>query len=146
MDEFVKNAITGHSSTPIPNATPGHRYLRHGRIRQTSWPTIASASRQRPTKRIPAAKPQWTISARGCIVRLQIGEERLCDDQREQGADQRDEQRRLEHEPPEPLPPRMQDRQAVGLEDAQIRPPATVAGPIRETARARAADAARSAG
>ncbi len=63
IDEFVKNAITGQSSTPSENASPGQRYLRQGRIRQTSSPTIASQSRQRPTSRIPAAKAQWTISA-----------------------------------------------------------------------------------
>src|SRR4051794_3749985 len=116
IEEFVKNAITGQSRTPMPNAMPGQRYLRHGRMRQTSWPTIASQRRQRPTRRIPAAKAQWTISAWGSIVRLQVGEQRLRDDEREDHAGGRDEQRRLQHEPPKALPTRMEDGQPVRLQ------------------------------
>src|SRR5438270_517205 len=122
IDELVKNAITGQSRTPIPNAIPGHRYLRHGRIRQTSCPTIASASRQSPTRRIPAANPQWTISACGSIVLLEVGEQRLRDDEREDQAGDGDEQRRLDQKPPHSLPARMQQRDAVRLQDAPDRP------------------------
>src|SRR4051794_2331886 len=115
--EFVKNAITGHSSRPSENATPGHRYLRHGRICQTSRPTTASQRRQRPTKRMPTPKNQWTISAGGCIALLEVGEERPRDDEREDEPRGGDEQRRLDHEPPEALPARVQQRHAVGLQD-----------------------------
>src|SRR5436190_2923584 len=99
IDEFVKNAMTGHRRTPIANATPGQRYFRHGRARQTSCPTITSQRRHSPTNRIPVAKSQWTISACGCIVLLQVGEQRLRDDERKEEADRGDEQRRLDQEP-----------------------------------------------
>src|SRR4051794_40837807 len=117
MAEFVKNAITGQSSTPSANARPGHRYLRHLRCCHTSRPTIASDSRHRPTKRIPIANSQWTISARGCTVPLQVGEQRARDDEREEDTREGDEERRLGDEPPEALAPRVQQRQAVGLEN-----------------------------
>src|SRR4051794_30537188 len=117
IDEFVKNAITGHSSTPIPNATPGQRYFRHGRARQTCCPTTASHRRQRPTNRIPLANSQWTISACGSMVVLQVREQRLRDHEREEDPDHGDEQRRLGDEPPDSLATRMQDRQAVRLQD-----------------------------
>src|SRR5262249_40217142 len=115
IDEFVKNAITGHSRTPIANATPGHRYRRQGLLRQTSRPPIASQSRQRPMKSIAVANSQCTISACGSIVPLQVGEQRLGDDEREDHADRDDEQRRLDQEPPEALPARVQERDAVRL-------------------------------
>src|SRR6476661_1054830 len=122
IDEFVKNAITGHSRTPRANATPGQRYFRHGLLRQTSCPTIASASRQSPTNRIPVANSQWTISACGSIVLLQVGEQRLRDDEREDDAGGGDEQRRLDQKPPEPLPVWVQERDAVRLQDRPYQP------------------------
>ena len=65
--EFVKNTITGHIRTPSPKNSDGQRYARHLRRRQTSRPTIASASSSSPSSRKPVAKSQWTCSAGGCI-------------------------------------------------------------------------------
>src|SRR6478735_4368577 len=115
--EFVKNAITGQSNTPSEKASVGQRYARQRRIRQTSCPTSASQRRHRPTKRIMAPNAQWIISARGCIRLLEIGEHRPCNEQREQRPDEDDEKRRLEDEPPEPLPAGVQKRDAVRLQD-----------------------------
>src|SRR5882757_4648383 len=117
IDEFVKNAITGQSRTPIPNAIPGQRYLRHGRICQTSCPTIASLSRHSPTSRIPAAKAQWTISAWGSMVRLQVRQQRPRDDEPKDHADRSEEEWRFQHEPPEALLPRVEEGQPPRLED-----------------------------
>src|SRR5690348_13531169 len=117
MAELVKNAITGQRKSPSANATPGHRYARHARIRQTSVPTIASASKQRPMKRMPAPKNQWTISARGCIALLQIRDQRPCDQHGEDHTDGDHEQGRLGDEPPEPLSARMEQRHPVRLQD-----------------------------
>ncbi len=70
--ELVKKTITGHRSTPSANAMPGHRYARQARCRQTSGPTTASASRQRPRIRKPVANSQWTCSAGGCTILLEV--------------------------------------------------------------------------
>src|SRR3954465_10531084 len=102
--EFVKNVITGHMSTPSANAMPGQRYARHARRRHTSGPTIASPSKHRPRARKPVANNQWTCSAGGVIRRLQVLEQSRHDEQVEHDADEQDEQRRLDDEPPEALP------------------------------------------
>src|SRR4051812_27148315 len=120
--ELVKNAITGHSNSPSANEMPGHRYLRHRRFCHTSRPTIASQRRHSPTKRIPTPKSQWTISAGGCTVRPQVGEHGPRDDEREQDSCGDDDQRRLDREPPEPLPARVQQGDAVGLQDRPDEP------------------------
>src|SRR3954471_24763075 len=117
MAEFVKNAITGQSSTPRPNASVGQRYARQRRMRQTSCPTSASQSKHNPTNRIMAPNAQWIISARGCIRLLEVGEHRTRHQHGEQRPDDDYEERRLEHEPPEALPARMQERDPVGLQD-----------------------------
>src|SRR3954467_1135798 len=115
--EFVKNVITGHMSTPSANAMPGHRYARHARRRHPSGPTTASPSRHRPRARNPVANNQWTCSAGGVIRRLQVLEQSRHDEQVEHDADEQDEQRRLDDEPPEALPVRMEQRDAVRLRD-----------------------------
>ena len=69
---MVKKTITGHMNRPSVNASPGHRYARHARRRQTSVPTTASASRQRPRIRKPVPNSQCTCSAGGCIRLLQV--------------------------------------------------------------------------
>src|SRR3954447_25279849 len=117
MAEFVKNAITGQSSTPSENASVGQRYARQRRMRHTSCPTSASQRRHNPTNRIMAPNAQWIISARGCIRLLEIGNHRARDEDREERGDQHDEDRRLEHEPPQALTARVQQRHAVGLQD-----------------------------
>src|SRR5437870_1394550 len=68
-------------------------------------------------KRMPAPKNQWTISARGSIPRLEIGDQRPGDEDREQEPDRDHEQWRLRDEPPEALAARMEQRHAVGLHD-----------------------------
>src|SRR5579884_2767221 len=117
MAEFVKNAITGQSSTPIANATPGHRYFRQARRCHTSRPTTASQRRHMPMKRMPAANSQCTISACGFTMLLQIDEERPRDDERERDANEHDEQRRFHEQPPHALPTRVQKRDAIRLQD-----------------------------
>src|SRR4051794_17962854 len=117
MAEFVKNAITGQSSTPRPNASVGQRYARQRRMRQTSCPTSASQSKHNPTNRIMAPNAQWIISARGCIRLLEVGEHRPRDEQREERTDDHDEERRLEDQPPEALTARGEQRDSVGLQD-----------------------------
>src|SRR5581483_8587549 len=117
MAEFVKNAITGQSRTPIAKATPGQRYFRHGRICHTARPTIASHRRHMPMKRMPAAKSQCTISASGFTVLLQVDEQRPGDHERERNPDEHHEKRRLDEQPPHALPVRMQERHAVGLQN-----------------------------
>src|SRR4051812_45107119 len=123
--ELVKNAITGHRNTPRAKVSPGHRYFRQPRMCQTSRPARASASRHNPTKRMQTAKSQWTISAGGCTVPLQVGEQRPCDDEREDEAGDGDEQRRLDREPPEALPVRVQQRNAARLQDRPDEPPSS---------------------
>src|SRR3982750_4611416 len=86
-------------------------------MRQTSSPTIGSASRTSPSSRNPVAKSQCTISAGGCIVLLEIGDERPCDDEPERDAGGDEEQGRLDREPPESLAARVQKRYASGLCD-----------------------------
>src|SRR3954452_19791500 len=115
MAEFVKNAITGQSRTPRPNASVGQRYARQRRMRQTSCPTSASHSKHNPTNRIMAPNAQWIISARGCIRLLEVGEHRPRDEQREERADDHDEERRLEDQAPEALTARVEQRDSVGL-------------------------------
>ena len=87
--EFVKNAITGQSSTPSTNATVGQRYARQRRARHTSWPTSASQRRHSPTNRITAPNAQWIISARGCIRLLEIRDDGSCHEQGERHSDER---------------------------------------------------------
>src|SRR3954469_4117132 len=91
-------------------------------MRQTSWPTTASASRHSPTRRIPAAKAQWTISACGNIALLEVGEERFRHDDREHDPRECDEQGRLDQQPPEALAAWMQQRHAVRLKDRPNQP------------------------
>src|SRR5205085_4438102 len=100
MAELVKNTITGHIRTPIRKASPGQRYGRQARLAQTSGPTTASASRQRPSIRKPVANIQWTNSAFGCI---EILLQSRRDEPGEQHSHEHHEQRRLDDEPPEPL-------------------------------------------
>src|SRR5271167_2874559 len=68
-----------------------------------------------PRSRIAAPNIQWTNSALGSIAFLEIVEQRPRDGPREEQADGDDEQRRLDHEPPEPLPARVQERDPVRL-------------------------------
>src|SRR5712691_2794167 len=93
--------MTGHIRTPIPNRNDGQRYTRQLRRRQTSSPTIASASRNSPSSRKPVANIQWTCSLGGCIVRFQVVQQRARDEDVEDHADDDDEDRRLDGEPPE---------------------------------------------
>src|SRR5919204_1684985 len=117
MVELVKKTITGHMSTPIRKANEGQRYARHGRRRQTSSPTAASASRSNPMIRKPVANHQWTNSAFGSILRLvEVFEQRRSDEHREAEPDQDHVQRRLREQPPEALAVRMHDRQPVRLQ------------------------------
>src|SRR5262249_8808013 len=114
--EFVKNVITGHIRIPSPNARPGQRYARQARRSQTSRPTIASASFSRPSQSRPMPKSQCTISLGGCIG-LQVGDKRPCDEHGEDDSREDDEQRRLDDEPPETLPVRVEQGQPVRLDD-----------------------------
>ena len=87
-------------------------------MRHTSVPTSASQNRQSPMKRIPAAKSQWTISACGCIMRLEIGDQRPRDEHREQQPDERSRAaaaRATSHQ--NDCAARMEQRQPVGLQD-----------------------------
>src|SRR6059058_6329551 len=98
--EFVKKTITGHISRPIPNRNDGHRYARQARRRQTSSPTIASASSRMPRIRNPVANHQWTNSDLGSIPRLfEVGQERRRDEEREAEPDEHDVERRLREQP-----------------------------------------------
>src|SRR6185503_6182260 len=112
--EKVEKTAMSHSQTPAKSASDGQRYARHGRLRKTACPTIASASSTSPKKRKPAANSQCAISARGsisaCLVRhFQVLDEPGGDEEREEEADQHDEERRLDSPVPEPL--------AVGIEE-----------------------------
>src|ERR1043165_6931054 len=100
-------------STPRANASPGHRYARHARRRQTSVPTTASASRSMPSSRIPVANSQWTCSEGGSIVPLEALQRARHDDEVEEEPRRDDEQRRLDEQPPEALPVRMEQGDAV---------------------------------
>src|SRR5205823_11961179 len=120
--EFVKKVITGHIRTPRANARPGQRQARHRLRRQTSVPTTASATRQSPRIKKPVAKSQWTCSAGGFMLILEVVEQSGHDDEVEEEADRDDEQRRLDEEPPEPLAMRMQQRDPVRLHDGPDEP------------------------
>src|SRR5262245_7032090 len=85
-------------------------------MRQTSVPTTASATRQRPRMRKPVANSQWTCSAGGCMF-LEVLEQSGPDDEVEDQSDGDHEERRLDDEPPEAFPVRMQQRDAVRLQD-----------------------------
>ena len=76
----------------------------------------------RPSTSTPVANSQCTISARGCISFLEVGDQRPSDDEREEQPRRRHEQRRLDHEPPEALVVRVQKRQPVGLDDRPDEP------------------------
>src|SRR6266540_6039119 len=115
--ELVKKTITGHRSTPSANAMPGHRYPRQARCRQTSVPTTASPSRQRPRIRKPVANSQWTCSAGGCTRLLEVFEQSRQHDEVEEEPDCDHEQRRLHEQPPEAFAARMQQRDAIRLHD-----------------------------
>src|SRR5207244_4265427 len=121
-----KKTITAHIATPMKNARPGQTYGRHARLAQTSGPTTASASRQRPSIRKPVANSQWTISAFGCI---EILDQAGRDEPGEEHADEQHPQRRLGDEPPEALPVRVQDRHAVRLDHRPEEPGGGGAGP-----------------
>src|SRR5436189_3739869 len=103
--------------TPSEKARPGQRYARHARRRQTSVPTTASASRQRPSSSTPVANSQWTCSDGGCIVLLEVFEQPGDDREVEEQPDRDHEQRRLDEQPPEALADRMQDREPIRLHD-----------------------------
>ena len=68
--ELVKKTMTGHIARPIANIVEGQRYARQRRFRQTSRPTIASATRKRPSARKPVANSQWTCSGGGIALLL----------------------------------------------------------------------------
>src|SRR5207244_2492454 len=121
-----KKTITAHIATPMKNARPGQTYGRHARLAQASGPTTASASRQRPSIRKPVANSQWTISAVGCIESLAQARR---DEPGEEHADEQHPERRLGDEPPEALPVRMQDGQAVRLDHRPEEPGGGGAGP-----------------
>src|SRR5439155_3460554 len=91
--------------------------MRQRRRRQTSSPTITSASRIRPSVRKPIANSQCTISLGGSTVLLYVLDERARDNEREEHARQRNEQRRLDHEPPEPLAARVEQGEPVRLDE-----------------------------
>jgi hypothetical protein len=55
-------------------------------------------------------------------VPLQIGEQRPCDDEHEDDAGRDDIERRLDEEPPEPLPTRVQQGDAIRLQDRPDEP------------------------
>src|SRR5439155_12759755 len=82
-----------------------------------SVPTTASASRHRPRIRKPVAKSQWTCSAGGCMVSLEVLQQPGQHDEIEEKPDRDHEQRRLDEQPPKALAARMQHRHAVGLHD-----------------------------
>src|SRR5207302_4594672 len=115
--EVVKKTITGHMNRPSVNASPGHRYARHARRRQTSVPTTASASRQRPRIRKPVAKSQWTCSAGGYMSSLEVLQQPRQHEEIEQKPDCDHKQRRLDEQPPEALAVRVEQGHAVRLDD-----------------------------
>src|SRR6478735_6848565 len=115
--ELVKRTITGHISTPRPKSRLGQRYARQARRLQTSSPTTARASRQSASSRNPVANSQWTCSAGGCIV-FQVLDQAGRDQQRKHDPGADDQQRRLDEQPPEALPVRVQDGQPVRLQEA----------------------------
>src|SRR5207253_790193 len=87
------------------------------RIAKTWLPTITSASRIRPRRRNPAANPQWTSSALGAMCLAEILDQPGGDHESEDQPDDDDEQRRLEEIVVEPLPLRVEEDDAVRLED-----------------------------
>src|SRR4051794_28733977 len=96
--------MTGHINTPIRNRNDGHRYARHGRRRQTPFPTVASARSSSPMTRKPVANHQWTNSARGSILGLfEVFGEPRSEHEGKAEPDQDDVERRLGEQPPEPL-------------------------------------------
>src|SRR5437773_1839069 len=109
--------MTGHIRTPSANASPGQRYARQARRRQTSVPTSASPRRQSPRRRNPVANSQWTCSLGGCMFPLQVLQESGHDEEVEEEAHCDHEQRRLDEEPPETLPTWMKQRDAVRLDE-----------------------------
>src|SRR5690349_16381595 len=118
--EFVKNTETGQSATPIANAIDGHRYRRQRRIAKTWVPTIVSASRISPSRRKPAAKSQWTSSARGVIGRrrgAEVVEQARGNHEREEETDADHEQRCLHEVVVEALAGMVEEDDAVRLED-----------------------------
>src|SRR3954452_3727048 len=83
----------------------------------TTGPAIVCAIRTRPRSRIPVANSQWTNSARGSTVLLEVGQERPRDREREEDPRRCNEQRWLDGEPPEPLMVRVQQGQPPRLDD-----------------------------
>src|SRR6266705_3271488 len=76
MVEKVEKITTIQSATPAESASEGQRYARQRRRRNTSVPTIVSASRTNPRSRKSDAKSQCEISALGTMLSpLQIVDE-----------------------------------------------------------------------
>src|SRR5262249_41783214 len=76
----------------------------------------------RPSTSTPLANSQCTISARGCILFLEVGDQRPSHRDREEQPGRHHEQRRLDHEPPEPLAGWVQKRQPVRLDERPDEP------------------------
>src|SRR5712691_8095380 len=91
--------------------------MRQGRRRQTSSPTSASASLISPKRSTAAPNSQCTISALGSTVLLEVGQQGPRDGEREEQPDRDHEQRRLDHEPPEPLAAWVQKRDPLRLRE-----------------------------
>src|ERR671936_619415 len=90
---------------------------REGRVRARGNPLRRASGRTPPR----AASP----------VFLEIVDESRRDQRAEEQADDDDKQRRLDCEPPEALAVRMQDRQAIGLDDSPDDPREDGEGPER---------------
>src|SRR5580765_7104899 len=91
--------------------------MRQARRRHTSSPANASARRSRPSMSTPVANSQWTASLGGVTVRLEVGGQRLRDEEREEDARTDHEQRRLDQQEPEALPAGVQEGDPLWLKD-----------------------------
>ena len=92
----------------------GHRYARHVRRRQTSSPTIASASRNSASSRKPVANIQCTCSAGGCIsLVLEVVEQARATNRWKSAPASITSSGGWTNEPPEALAVRVQQRDAV---------------------------------
>jgi len=73
---WCDEAITATSSIPMPKAMPGETGRPHGRMRQTSCPTIALGRAGIARRRMPAATGPVVDHLQQCgsITRLEVGE------------------------------------------------------------------------
>src|SRR5262245_36324879 len=117
--ENVDRIVMIQRPTLDTTTTAGKRYARHARRRNTSGPTITSATSSRPMRSATDAATQWAVSAFGItqLLRLEVLDETRGDAEREREPDEHDEQRRLEEVVVDALARPVEQHDAVGLRD-----------------------------